>query len=119
MRILRHVQMLAGLAFLGAAGVAMADVQETVIVDGAAQIALNCSEATPERARWLADQASQGGAYQRAGECYLIAGQHALADQAFLKASMQSKGDTSRRLASNLNDVKAQARQMKQAFQHR
>jgi hypothetical protein len=119
MRILRHVQMLAGLAFLSAAGVTMADVQETVIVEGRAQTALNCAEATPERARWLADRASQDGAYQRAGECYLIAGQHALADQAFVKASMQSKGDTSRRLASNLNEVKVQARQMKQAFQHR
>jgi hypothetical protein len=36
-----------------------------------------------------------------------------------VKASAQSKGDTSKRLASNLNDFKAQARQMKQAFQHR
>jgi hypothetical protein len=98
----------------------LADVQETVLVVGEAQTAANCNEATtPERARWLADKASQDGAWQRAGECYLIAGQHALADQAFVRASVQSKEDTSRRLASNLNDVKAQARQIKQAFQHR
>lgn len=119
MRILKHARMLAGLALVSTAGMAMADVQETVVVVGEAQTALECNEASPERARWLADRASQDGAYQRAGECYLIAGQHALADQAFVKASVQSKGDTSRRLASNLNDVKAQARQMKQAFQHR
>jgi hypothetical protein len=119
MRIIKQARMLAGLALLTAAGVAVADVQETVVVVGGAETAVNCSEATAERARWLADKASQDGAYQRAGECYLIAGQQALADQAFVKASLRSKDDTSRRLASNLNDVKAQARQMKQAFQHR
>jgi hypothetical protein len=118
MRIIRQARILVGLALLGAAGVAMADVQETVVVGRDAETA-NCSEATPERARWLADEASRGGAYQRAGECYLAAGQQSLADQAFVKASAQSKGDTSKRLASNLNDFKAQARQMKQAFQHR
>jgi phage-related minor tail protein len=119
MRIIKQARLLVGLALLGAAGMAMADAQETVLVVGGAQTAVNCSEATPERARWLADQASHDGAYQRAGECYLAAGQQSLADQAFVKASAQSKGDTSQRLASNLNDVKAQVRQMKQAFQHR
>jgi hypothetical protein len=49
-----------------------------------------------------------------------VAGEHALANEAFVKAaSNQSRGDTSRRLAANLSDLKAQARQMKQAFQHR
>ena len=73
--------------------------------------------------RSLADKASQDGAYQRAGECYLAAGEDALANQAFVRASAQASGDTSRRLAANLNDVKAdvkaQARQMKLAFQRR
>jgi hypothetical protein len=119
MRIIKQARMLLGLALLGTGGMAVADVQETVVVVGDAQTEMNCTEATPERARVLADKAFQDGAYQRAGECYLVAGQHNLADQAFVKASAQSKDDTSRRLASNLNDVKAQARQMKQAFQHR
>ena len=119
MRIIKQARILIGLALLGMGSMAVADVQETVVVVGDAQSEMNCSEATPERARVLADKASQDGAYQRAGECYLIAGQQALADQAFVKASVQSKDDTSRRLASNLNDVKAQARQLKQAFQHR
>jgi hypothetical protein len=108
-----------GLVLLCATGMAMADVQDTVVVVGDEPRALNCREGTPEQARWAADKASHDGAYQHAGECYLAAGQQSLADQAFLKASAQSKGDTSRRLASNLNDVKAQARLMKQAFQHR
>jgi hypothetical protein len=42
-----------------------------------------------------------------------------MADQAFIKASAQNRVDTSRKLAANLNDVKAQARQMKEAFRHR
>ncbi len=107
---------LMALALLGAAGTAAADVQETVLVVGAPQ---TCNESTPEHARWIADRASHDGEYRRAGECYLAAGEHSLADQAFVKASAQSKGDTSRRLAANLSDLKASARQMKQAFQHR
>jgi len=104
------------LALLGAAGTAMADVKETVVVVGTAE---SCGDATPERARWLADKASRDQDYQRAGECYLAAGQQSQADEAFVKASAQSKGETSKRLASNLSDLKASARQMKQAFQHR
>ena len=103
-------------ALLCATGTAAADVQENVVVVGASR---SCSDETPEHARWLADKASRNGEYQRAGECYLIAGEHSLADQAFVKASAQAKEDTSRRLASNLSDFKASARQMKQAFQHR
>jgi hypothetical protein len=108
--------LLLALALLGAAGTAVADVQDTVVVVGAAE---TCGDATPEHARWLADKASRDGDYQRAGECYLAAGQRSLADQAFVRASAQSKTDTSKRLASNLNDFKTSARQMKQAFQHR
>jgi hypothetical protein len=121
MRIVKQVVILVGLA-LGTAGVALADAPatpETVVVVGTAEGAWNCTEATPERARWLGDRASQDGAYQRAGECYLAAGEHALANEAFVRASAQTSGDTSRRLAANLSDVKAQARQMKQAFQRR
>ena len=104
------------LALLGAAGNAVADVQDTIVVVGTVEA---CGEATPDRARWLADKASRDGDYQRAGECYLAAGQRSLADQSFVRASAQSKADTSKRLASNLSDFKASARQMKQAFQHR
>ena len=115
--------LLVGIALLAAAGASFADTPkvdspstETVLILGR----VDCNEASPEHARDVADKASQQGAYQKAGECYLAAGQHALADQAFVKASSaQARGDTSRRLASNLSDMKAQARQMKQAFQHR
>src|ERR1700737_2675618 len=115
MRIVKQAVILVGLA-LGAApktdSPANTASPETVVVVGTAQGAWNCTEATPERARWLGDKASQDGAYQRAGECYLAAGEHALANEAFVKASAQTSEDTSRRLAANLSDVKAQARQM-------
>ncbi len=109
---------------MGIASGVLADVPrtegaETVVVLGASSDGSACKDETPEHARGLADKAWQDGAYQRAGECYVVAGEHALANEAFVKASAQSSGDTSRRLASNLNDVKAQARQMKQAFQRR
>jgi hypothetical protein len=119
-----QVKTLVGLALLCAASFALADAPktdspatpETVVVLGTNW---NCSELSAERARSIADKASQDGAYQRAGECYLAAGEHALANEAFVKASAQTSEDTSRRLAANLSDVKAQARQMKQAFQRR
>jgi hypothetical protein len=115
LRVMRTL--LVALALLGAAGTAAADVQDTVVVVGATEA---CGDATPERARWLADRASRDGDHQRAGECYLAAGQRSLADQSFVRAaSVQSKTDTSRRLASNLSDFKASTRQLKQAFQHR
>lgn len=118
--IFRQVQILVGLVLLGATSFALADTPtETVVVVATAEGVWNCNEATPERARWLADKATQDGAYQRAGECYLVAGEQHLANESFVKASAQTSGDTSRRLAANLNDVKAQARQMKQTFQHR
>jgi len=122
-----QVKILVGLALLCGTRFAVADAPrtdlpastaapETVVVVGTNW---NCSEVSAERARSIADKASQDGAYQRAGECYLAAGEHALANEAFVKASAQTSGDTSRRLASNLGDFKAQARQMKQAFQRR
>jgi hypothetical protein len=132
MWVVKTVGILVALALVNVGSFALADVprtdaaavaSETVLVEGTAEGAWNCTEASVERARWLADKASQDGAYQRAGECYLVAGEHALSNQAFARASAQASTDTSRRLAANLNDVKAdmkaQARLMKQAFQHR
>jgi hypothetical protein len=121
MRILNVSRLLMALALMGMAGYALADASST---DGASETVVvlsevTCKDVAPDLARALADKAWQDGAYKRAGECYVVAGQSALANEAFVKASAQSSGDTSRRLASNLNDVKTQARQMKQAFQRR
>ncbi|MBV8805537.1 MAG: hypothetical protein JO042_10825 [Sinobacteraceae bacterium] len=120
MKIGKQVQILVGLARLGAASFALADTAtDTVVVVSNSSEVWDCNEATPERARWLADKATQDGAYQRAGECYVVAGEQHLANESFVKASAQTSTQTRRKLAANLNDVKAQARQMKEAFQHR
>lgn len=121
MQIVTQFRIAVGLALLGASGLALAEVPatatDTVLVVGRAPG--KCDEQTVSRARELADQASKEGAYQRAGECYLAAGEDALANQAFVKAAAQTRPDTSRRLASNLDEVKAQSRQLKLAFQRR
>jgi dienelactone hydrolase len=119
MQASKRARILIGLALMGLAATALADVPvgvaQTVVI-----VAPDCNEAGPEHARELADRAVREGAYQRAGECYLAAGQNALADQAFVKASTdRAKADTSARLAANLSDVRTQARQLKQAFQRR
>jgi hypothetical protein len=128
MRIAKHPEILVGLALLVAWSVAMADVPkadsvatgtDTVVVVGAKEDTWNCSEASVGRARWLADKASRDGAYKRAGECYLAAGEPALADEAFVKALGPASADTSRQMAANRDQVKAQARQLKLAFQHK
>ncbi len=123
MRVVGRVYFFIGFVLAGGAGITLADVPEaateTVVVVATSESSWNCQEATPARARWLADQASREGAYQRAGECYLAAGEQALADQSFVKSAAQTSPDTTRRLAANLDEVKAQARQVKDAFRHR
>lgn len=123
MRVMGRIWIFAGLALLGAAASTMADVPAnppsttTVVIESSGT--WNCQDADSQRARWLAEQASKEGAFQRAGECYLAAGEHALADQAFVRAAAHSSPETSRRLAANLGEVKAQARQVKEAFRRR
>jgi hypothetical protein len=125
MRITQLARFLTAFALAGIAGSALAQdlrpstTSETIVVLSDGDGGRGCRETTPEQARSLADKAWRDGAYRRAGECYLVAGEQALANEAFVKATAHSTADTSRRLASNLNDVKAQARQMKQAFQRR
>jgi hypothetical protein len=123
MRVVGQVRILIGLALLGGAGIVLADVPEQHAASATETVLIfsepKCDDATPERARTLADQAWRDAAYKRAGECYLIAGQHGLADEAFVKAAAATTPETSRRLAANLDEVKAQARQVKAAFHRR
>jgi hypothetical protein len=70
----------------------------------------------PEQARWLADALFEQGAYQRAGECYEAAGDHALADKAFVKAVGPQSSTTARELAAQRDQAKALFKQLRQAF---
>jgi len=116
LRIVLGIVLVAGTRWV-LAGVPVAT-SETVVIESPAEEASKCAQATPALARLLADKAAKERAYQRAGECYLAAGEQALADQAFVRAAAQSSPQTNRRLASNLDEVKAQARQVKSAFRH-
>jgi hypothetical protein len=123
MRILRPAQILIAIAAFAACSVALAESPsagaDAVVIVGTKEDTWNCTGASIARARWLADKASRDGDYQRAGECYLAAGEPALADQAFVKAVGPAGTDTSKKLAANAEQVKAQARQIKLAFQRK
>src|ERR1700738_2780645 len=72
----------------------------------------SCGIASAEEARSLADLLYGQGEYQRAAECYLSAGEHSLADAAFLKAAVPASTDTSHRLAENREEIKGQLRKL-------
>ena len=74
------------------------------------------SVSSPEQARVLGDDLFEQGAYQRAGECYEAAGDHALANKAFLKAVGPRSEATKRQLSAQGDQAKALFRQVQQAF---
>jgi hypothetical protein len=67
-----------------------------------------CRPQDPRGARLLADKAFETGAYQEAGRCYLIAGEQALADRAFMRAVGPASAATAPRLTANRESVAAQ-----------
>ena len=75
-----------------------------------------CEASTPQEARALGDLFYQQGAYQHAGACYEAAGEHDLANRAYLKAVGPAAEASAKQLADNRNVVKAQFQQMRKAF---
>jgi hypothetical protein len=78
-----------------------------------------CNGASPTRARWLGDAARRQGEYQRAAECYLVAGEPVAADRAYAKAFVEANARTSQKAAATVDDAKLQARRIRQAFRSR
>jgi hypothetical protein len=72
----------------------------------------HCAATTPEEARSLGERLFEQGAYQRAGECYQVAGDLARANLAFLKALGPESTATERRLAEQRDQAKALLRQV-------
>ena len=127
MRIIPKQLLLIGLVILASTGAAQGEdpnsyppstaSTSSLAVDVVAPTAeLRCIATTPQRAREIAEQAWQDGSYQRAGECYLAAGEPAMADRAFLKAVPPQAAVTSQRVAENGDQVKAQIRRWNQAL---
>ena len=90
----------------------------SALADPAPAVAVHepCPAATADQAHWLGDALFEQGAYQRAGACYLAAGDSALANQAFLKAVAPASAATARQLSDQRDQAKALLRQVQQAF---
>ena len=67
-------------------------------------------------ARDQADAAFRKAEYQKAGQCYLIAGDKPKADLAFIKAAAADNAGVTRQLAANASQAKKQFRQLREAF---
>jgi hypothetical protein len=86
------------------------------LADPASEEHCRASASSPEQARWLADVLFEQGAYQSAGVCYEAAGDHALANKAFLKAVGPQSSATARQLSEQRDQAKVLFRQLQQAF---
>jgi hypothetical protein len=82
-------RLLASIVALGILAVTIAPAGRTEPAPGDVS---GCAAATPEQAKWLADELYRQGQYQRAGDCYQAAGDMADANEAFVKA-VKAKSD--------------------------
>lgn len=97
-------------------GFALLTAGSGALADQASEEHCPASVSAPEEARWLADALFEQGAYQRAGLCYEAAGDHALANKAFLKALGPQSSATTQQVAAQRDQAKALFRQLQQAF---
>jgi len=86
------------------------------LADSASEEHCAASASSPEQAHWLADALFEQGAYRRAGVCYEAAGDHALANKAFLKAVGPQSSATARQLSEQRDQAHVLFRQLQQAF---
>ena len=75
-----------------------------------------CPASDHDRARELAEAAFRDGRFRLAGSCYLVAGDAARSNLAFLKAAAADNAATKRALGQNGAQVKAQLGRWRQAF---
>ena len=75
-----------------------------------------CEAQRPNEARATADLLMKQEAYQRAGECYVAAGEYGLANRAFLKAARPAAVATGRAIAGQREAPRALLSQVKSAF---
>ncbi len=75
-----------------------------------------CPAADAQKAHSLADALVQQGDYEHANDCYRAAGDYNRAHWASLKALGAQTASTSRALADNRDEAKAQVRHLQQAF---
>jgi hypothetical protein len=101
-----HAMSLFALLLFGAAQVVFADPVESRA----------CEAIAPREASAVADKLFEKGDYQRAGECYQVAGDLARANLAFLKAAGPKSQDTAKGLKAQGDTAKALFANAAQAF---
>jgi hypothetical protein len=77
-----------------------------------------CEASNPQDARAQADRLMQLNAYQRAGDCYVAAGEYELANHAFLKAVGPASSTAEQEAARGRDEARAQLRRLQTAFHH-
>ena len=75
-----------------------------------------CAGVSADEAHRLAKEAQQEGDHRRAAECFRMAGEHARADHAMIRASAEMSEKTMRKVAADAEVAKMQARQLREAF---
>jgi hypothetical protein len=75
-----------------------------------------CHANSPKHARSLADEARRSGDHRLAAQCYREAGDDVSADRALAKAFAESSEASTKKAAATIDDAKAQARRIREAF---
>ncbi len=76
----------------------------------------SCPVTDPPQARWLADAFYAQGQYQKAAECYQVAGDLHSANRAYVAAVPARSAETARRASGQAQQAKSLLRQVKDAF---
>ena len=104
-------------ALLGAIlAVALGSVAAAALADPAPPATADCPVSVPQQAKWLADEFFAQGAYQRAGECYQVAGEYARANEAFVRAVGPRSEATARQMSEQRERARALFHQVQVAF---
>jgi hypothetical protein len=109
----RNNSLLANIVALGVFAVAVAAVARS---EPASESTPSCAAATPEQAKWLADEFYRQGQYQRAGDCYQAAGDLPDANVAFVKAIRAKSEAAEKDLHSQSQVAKTLFTGVQQAF---
>ena len=80
------------------------------------EVHFNCEAQNPAEARSRADLLMQQVEYQRAGECYLAAGEYDLANRAFLRGTRPAAEATRQAIVEQREAPRALVHQLKTAF---
>ena len=87
----------------------------TVTISASADT-LSCNGLTGDEARRSAESAQRAGAHEKAAQCFRIAGDHARADRAQLRASADEGAASAQRIKASFETTKAQAKRLREAF---